>query len=180
MRKVGRRLISGSISLSISISISIPISISNFFQFQFSTFQENPYIWESSHVSIPTSIKHPHTLSFLNQMSDKTNNERILSDKAVTDKEKVNFTEGEVEEYKFYPDNPKNHRHKYRWANKEASRYYDPCEESRQASINCVLRNQKDKSVCQEFFDAYRECSKDFFAKKRQDRREGKKGWGIW
>lgn len=123
------------------------------------------------------------TYSFFSPtMSDKTKSDpqTVKSDKAVIDKEKVNFTEGEVEEFKFYPDNPKNHRHKYRWANKEASRYYDPCEESRQASINCVLRNQKDKSVCQEFFDAYRECSKDFFAKKRQDRREGKKGWGIW
>lgn len=110
----------------------------------------------------------------------KPGSELVKSDKAVTDKEKVNFTEGEVDDFKFYPDNPQNHRHKYRWANKEASKYYDPCEESRQASINCVLRNQKDKSVCQEFFDAYRECTKDFFAKKRQDRRDGKKGWGLW
>lgn len=102
------------------------------------------------------------------------------SDKVVKEVEKINFTEGGVEDFKFYPDNPTNHRHKYRWANKEASKYYDPCEESRQASINCVLRNQKDKSVCQDFFDAYRECSKDFFAKRRQDRVEGRKGWGIW
>lgn len=104
----------------------------------------------------------------------------LESDKVVKDKENINFTEGSVDDFKFYPDNPKNHRHKYRWANKEASKYYDPCEESRQASISCVLRNQKDKSVCQDFFDAYRECSKDFFAKRRQDRREGRKGWGIW
>lgn len=106
--------------------------------------------------------------------------ESIDSDQVVKDKEKVDFTEGGVDSFKFYPDKPENHRHKYRWTSKEASKYYNPCEESRQASINCVLRNQKDKLVCQEFFDAYRECSKDFFSKKKQDRIDGKKGWGSW
>lgn len=96
------------------------------------------------------------------------------------DKDRVDFTKGSVEEYKFYPDNPKNHRHKYKWAAKEASQYYDPCAESKQASIDCVLRNQEDKTACQEFFDAYRECSKDFFRKKRQDRKDGVLGWGFW
>lgn len=113
-------------------------------------------------------------------MSDETKDQLLASDKVITEKDKIDFTKGGPEEFKFYPDNPKNHRHKYRWANKDPSKYYDPCEESRQASISCVLRNQEDKSVCQEFFDAYRECSKDFFAKKKQDRQSGKKGWGLW
>lgn len=104
----------------------------------------------------------------------------LESDEVVLDKAKVDFTQGDPDEFKFYPDKPTNHRHKYRWANKEPSKYYNPCEESRQASINCVFRNQEDKTVCQEFFDAYRECSKDFFAKKRQDKQDGKKGWGLW
>ncbi|CAD1810517.1 hypothetical protein FOB58_001561 [Candida parapsilosis] len=97
-----------------------------------------------------------------------------------TDKGKpnVNFTEGGVENYKFYPDDPKNHRHKYKWAAKEASKFYDPCEESRQASMDCLYRNQDDKYVCQDFFDAYKECRKDFFRKKRQDKIDGKPGWG--
>lgn len=60
----------------------------------------------------------------------------------------------------------------------EPSKFYDPCEESRMASMDCLYRNQDDKYVCQEFFDAYRECRKDFFRKKRQDKVEGKKGWG--
>lgn len=114
------------------------------------------------------------------KMTEGKNGDQLSSDKVVTEKEKVDFTEGGPEEFKFYPDNPKNHRHKYRWVNKDPSKYYDPCEESRQASINCVLRNQEDKSVCQEFFDAYRECTRDFFAKKKQDRQSGKKGWGLW
>lgn len=96
------------------------------------------------------------------------------------DKQKVNFTEGGPDNFKFYPDNPESHRHKYRWANKEPSKFYDPCEESRQASINCMLRNQEDKSVCQEFFDAYKECKADFFAKRKRDRIEGRGGWGFW
>lgn len=108
---------------------------------------------------------------------DKKELKNSASEKVIADKDKVDFTKGDVNDYKFYPDNPENHRHKYQWVNKEPSKYYNPCEESRQASINCVLRNQKDKSVCQDFFDAYRECSRDFFNKRRQDRINGKRGW---
>lgn len=101
-------------------------------------------------------------------------------DDVVTDKNEVDFTKGGVDNYKFYPDNPENHRHKYRWVHKEPTKFYDPCEQSRQASINCVLRNQEDRSVCQDFFDAYKECKRDFFKKKREDRVKGKGGWGFW
>lgn len=48
---------------------------------------------------------------------------------------------------------------------KEPSKFYDPCEESRMASMDCLYRNQDDKYACQEFFDAYRECRKDFLEK---------------
>lgn len=102
----------------------------------------------------------------------------VESDEVIKDKSKIDFTEGG--NFKFYPDNPENHRHKYRWVNKEPSKFYDPCEESRQASMNCVLRNQLDKTVCQDFFDAYTECKTDFFKKKNKDRRQGKGGWGFW
>lgn len=104
----------------------------------------------------------------------------LLSDEVIKDKSKIDFTQGGVENYKFYPDNPVNHRHKYRYSMKEPSKYYDACDESRQASISCMLRNQEDKTVCQDFFDAYKECKKDFFNKKKKDRREGRGGWGFW
>ncbi|KAK6463144.1 hypothetical protein DFJ63DRAFT_334701 [Scheffersomyces coipomensis] len=102
------------------------------------------------------------------------------SDTVETSVDKVDFTKGGVENFKFYPDNPENHRHKYRWTMKEPSKFYDPCEESRQASMNCLLRNQTDRLACQDFFDAYKECRKDFFNKKRQDKIDGKGGWGFW
>lgn len=104
----------------------------------------------------------------------------IKGDEVEKSKDNIDFTKGGVENFKFYPDNPENHRHKYRWVHKEPSKFYDPCEESRQASINCILRNQEDRSVCQDFFDAYRDCKRDFFKKKRDDRRQGKGGWGFW
>ncbi|CAG89628.1 DEHA2F20526p [Debaryomyces hansenii CBS767] len=122
--------------------------------------------------------------SQINQENQKETRKKddspLTTDEVIKDKGKVDFTKGGVENYKFYPDNPVNHRHKYRWSMKEPSKYYDPCEESRQASINCMLRNQEDKTVCQDFFDAYKECKKDFFNKKVADRRQGKGGWGIW
>lgn len=102
---------------------------------------------------------------------------RFESEAVVKEKEKVDFTS---EKLKFYPDNPENHRHKYRWVNKGPSKYYDACEESRQALINCMLRNQQDKTVCKDFFDAYKECKEDFFRKKKSDQRQGKGGWGFW
>ncbi|KAI5950784.1 COX23 [Candida jiufengensis] len=106
------------------------------------------------------------------------NDKKLGTDEVEKNKSKVNFTNGGVENYKFYPDQPENHRHKYRWAMKEPSKFYDPCEESRMASMDCLYRNQDDKYVCQDFFDAYRECRKDFFRKKKADKLEGKKGWG--
>ncbi|CAK9436383.1 uncharacterized protein LODBEIA_P09410 [Lodderomyces beijingensis] len=102
----------------------------------------------------------------------------LKSDKVEKDVAKVDFTQGGMENFKFYPDNPNSHRHKYRWSMKGPSKFYDPCEESRMASMDCLYRNQEDKYVCQEFFDAYRECRKDFFRKKRTDKVEGQKGWG--
>ena len=107
-------------------------------------------------------------------------NTHLGTDEVITDKSKVDFTKGGVDEFKFYPDVPENHRHKYRWTHKEASKFYDPCEESRQASLECILRNVEDRTVCQDFFDAYKECRKDFFNKKKKDKREGRGGWGIW
>lgn len=104
----------------------------------------------------------------------------VSYDEMINDKNKVDFTKGGVENYKFYPDDPDNHRHKYKYAMKDPSKFYDACEKSRQASLNCILRNQEDRSVCREFFEAYRECRKDFFEKKKKDRREGKRGWGFW
>lgn len=110
--------------------------------------------------------------------SKKPSTEKLITDEVEKDTSKIDFTKGNVEEFKFYPDNPKSHRHKYKWSMKEPSKFYDPCEESRMASMDCLYRNQDDKYVCQEFFDAYRECRKDFFRKKREDRVQGKKGWG--
>ncbi|CAK7898100.1 cytochrome c oxidase-assembly factor Cox23p, mitochondrial [[Candida] anglica] len=105
---------------------------------------------------------------------------KFESEEVIKEKEKVDFTKGGVENFKFYPDNPENHRHKYRWALKEPSKFYDPCEESRQASINCMLRNQEDKLACQDFFAAYRECKADFFSKRKTDKKSGMGGWGKW
>lgn len=82
------------------------------------------------------------------------------------------------ERLKFYPDEPLSVKHKYSWSSKEPSKFYDPCQECRQASLDCVLRNQEDRTVCQDFFDAYKECKKDFFDKRRAEKRVGKGGWG--
>ncbi|CAI5755708.1 unnamed protein product [Candida verbasci] len=112
------------------------------------------------------------------QETKQQTNRDLTSDYVEKDKNKIDFTKGDPKDFKFYPDNPKSHIHKYKWTMKEPSKFYDPCEESRQASMDCLYRNQDDKYACQDFFDAYRECRKDFFNKKKKDKREGQKGWG--
>lgn len=90
----------------------------------------------------------------------------------------VNFTAGSPDEYKFYPDEPLHVKHKYAWISKEPSKFYDPCQECRKASLDCIMRNQKDRLVCLDFFEAYRDCKKDFFANRAKEKRLGKGGWG--
>jgi cytochrome c oxidase assembly protein subunit 23 len=92
-------------------------------------------------------------------------------------KEKVNFTKGSVNEYKFYPDNPTSDYHKQKFASKGPSRYYDPCQESANMSVKCLEMNNFDRDMCTEYFKAYRECKKEWMRQRRSDIRSGEGGW---
>ncbi|SCW02419.1 LAFE_0F06018g1_1 [Lachancea fermentati] len=89
-----------------------------------------------------------------------------------TDKQKVNFTpeSTDVNSFKYYPDNPESILNKYRFAAKDASRFYDPCQESSKMSMKCLELNNYDKEMCKEYFDAYRECKKQWLQARRKDR----------
>lgn len=92
-----------------------------------------------------------------------------------TDKQKVNFTPqaNDTSSFKFYPDNPESTLNKFRFAAKDPSRYFDPCQESSKMSFKCLEMNNYDRDMCKEYFDAYRECKKQWL----QSRRENRSQW---
>lgn len=89
------------------------------------------------------------------------------------DPSKVDFTsEGNL---RFYPDNPTHESHKQAFKHKQPSQYYDPCAEASQMSLNCLDRNNYDKKKCIPYFQAYRDCKKEFVRYRKKDQENG-----IW
>ncbi|CDH17382.1 probable Cytochrome c oxidase-assembly factor COX23, mitochondrial [Zygosaccharomyces bailii ISA1307] len=90
----------------------------------------------------------------------------------VVDPKKVDYApkNGTPDKFQYYPDNPESGLNRYRFAMKEASQYFDPCQESSRMSMNCLDRNNYDRDMCKEYFDAYRECKKQWLHARRQNR----------
>ncbi|KAM0746054.1 hypothetical protein T439DRAFT_360633 [Meredithblackwellia eburnea MCA 4105] len=53
------------------------------------------------------------------------------------------------------------------------SKFADPCETARKESMKCLDDNSYQKSKCTDFFQAYRDCKKDWLDQRRADRRAG-------
>ncbi|CAI4063865.1 Cox23p SKDI_08G1620 [Saccharomyces kudriavzevii IFO 1802] len=92
----------------------------------------------------------------------------------ITDRTKVNYVpkNNDPSSFQYYPDDPENPINKYKFALKADSQYYDPCEESSKLSFQCLERNDYDRSKCQEYFDAYRECKKQWLTARRKNRQQ--------
>ena len=58
---------------------------------------------------------------------------------------------------------------------KRSSEYYDPCQEFANKSIRCMHRNAGDKDMCQDYFQAYRDCKKEWTTRRRFGR--GSESW---
>ena len=63
--------------------------------------------------------------------------------------------------------------HQQAFSSKRNSQYYDPCQEAANKSIKCMHRNAGDKDMCQDYFQAYRDCKKEW----TEMRRTGKATW---
>lgn len=50
---------------------------------------------------------------------------------------------------------------------KSSSKYYDPCQDFANKSIRCLHRNGGDKDMCQDYFQAYRDCKKEWTMQRR-------------
>jgi len=64
---------------------------------------------------------------------------------------------------------PWNEETKQKFNNKSKSQYYDPCQEAAQRSYKCLYRNNGDKSMCGEYFQAYRDCKAAWTEKRRKE-----------
>ena len=93
-------------------------------------------------------------------------------------KDTVNFTDNASSpaEFKYYPDSPNSVLNKVRFDLKQASKFYDPCAESSKMSIRCLeVNGRENKAICNEYFQAYRDCKKEWLEQRKRDRLKG--GW---
>ncbi|KAJ9148765.1 hypothetical protein NKR19_g5895 [Coniochaeta hoffmannii] len=70
---------------------------------------------------------------------------------------------------------PWNAETKAKFETKSRSEWLDPCQEAAERSIRCLNRNGGDRKLCTDYFQAYRDCKKEWTEKRRLERRkEGK------
>lgn len=63
---------------------------------------------------------------------------------------------------------------KARFENKSKSEFFDPCQEAAERSLRCLRRNDYDKAFCGDYFQAYRDCKKQWITRWREDRAKEK------
>ncbi|KAJ2783978.1 Mitochondrial copper homeostasis protein [Coemansia javaensis] len=61
----------------------------------------------------------------------------------------------------------------HEFESKKSSRFMDPCAIEAKASYKCLDDNGYDKSLCTEWFEAYRACKRAWVAERRKARLDG-------
>ncbi|KAJ5368356.1 uncharacterized protein N7496_008116 [Penicillium cataractarum] len=71
-------------------------------------------------------------------------------------------------------DTVQNEQHDKAWekaerkfSHKTASEYYDPCQDFADRSLKCMKRNGFDREMCGDYFQAYRDCKKNWLNQKK-------------
>ncbi|KAJ5215949.1 Cytochrome c oxidase-assembly factor cox23 [Penicillium cinerascens] len=71
-------------------------------------------------------------------------------------------------------ETPKEETHGKAWekaerkfSHKNASEYYDPCQDFADRSLKCMKRNGFDREMCGDYFQAYRDCKKNWLNQKK-------------
>ncbi|QKX62669.1 uncharacterized protein TRUGW13939_09830 [Talaromyces rugulosus] len=54
-----------------------------------------------------------------------------------------------------------------KFEHKNASEYYDPCQAFAERSIKCLRRNAGDRDMCSDYFQAYRDCKKEWLTQRK-------------
>ncbi|KAJ5915148.1 Cytochrome c oxidase-assembly factor cox23 [Penicillium verhagenii] len=53
------------------------------------------------------------------------------------------------------------------FSHKTASQFYDPCQDFADRSLKCLKRNGYDREMCGDYFQAYRDCKKNWLNQKK-------------
>jgi len=64
-----------------------------------------------------------------------------------------------------------------RFSSKRNSEYFDPCQEAADKSLKCLRRNGGDRLMCTDYFDAYKECKKNWMEEMKEEKRKNAKPW---
>ncbi|KAG9236906.1 cysteine alpha-hairpin motif superfamily [Amylocarpus encephaloides] len=59
-------------------------------------------------------------------------------------------------------DGPWDQKTSQKFEGKQLSEYYDPCQEAADRSLKCLHRNGGDRDMCSDYFQAYRDCKKQW------------------
>ncbi|PCH44230.1 hypothetical protein WOLCODRAFT_123241 [Wolfiporia cocos MD-104 SS10] len=68
-------------------------------------------------------------------------------------------------------DNAKPENYLNKFKGKAVSKFEDPCAAAAKASMECLNRNDYDRAKCTDFFQAYRDCKKEWMEQRKADRR---------
>ncbi|KAL2045840.1 hypothetical protein ABVK25_012022 [Lepraria finkii] len=60
---------------------------------------------------------------------------------------------------------------------KEYSKYLDPCQEAASRSMKCLHRNGGDRQLCTDYFQAYRDCKKQWMTERSGAKKKDSKGF---
>ncbi|KAK3303087.1 uncharacterized protein B0T15DRAFT_539056 [Chaetomium strumarium] len=60
---------------------------------------------------------------------------------------------------------------KVKFESKDRSEFLDPCQQAAARSIRCLHRNDGDRTMCTDYFQAYRDCKKAWIEKRKTEKR---------
>ncbi|EWC46166.1 hypothetical protein DRE_04544 [Drechslerella stenobrocha 248] len=61
-----------------------------------------------------------------------------------------------------YRENPTDEEVKRKFESKDSSKFFDPCQDAADRSLKCLRRNLGDREMCTDYFQAYRDCKKQW------------------
>ncbi|KAF7937705.1 uncharacterized protein EAE97_007501 [Botrytis byssoidea] len=72
-------------------------------------------------------------------------------------------------------ENPWDKETSQKFESKRPGEYFDPCQEAASRSLKCLARNGGDRDMCTDYFQAYRDCKKQWIEQRKEAKR--KAGW---
>ena len=74
-------------------------------------------------------------------------------------------------------ESPWDSKTREKFESKQPGEYLDPCQEAASRSLKCLHRNGGDREMCTDYFQAYRDCKKEWIAARKEAKRKERKAW---